>query len=196
MRRLVFGSFILSSALKANAAPVTSTDSSCLPVVDLGYVCHASTKPITIRTPSNFCDNRNCTTPSPITRRRKPIYSKTSDTPSLPLATFDSEPQCTQRRTEPPSKRAPSCDSALRVSQLGRVTHSSPLANTRAQPMRLLFKLGRRASKMDSPSQLIGTRALKKTVSSLMSTLPKGPLSRRVQSRNRVVMEEPLYLSR
>ncbi|KAL6900031.1 Alpha/Beta hydrolase protein [Trichoderma evansii] len=88
MRRLVLGSFVVSSALRANAAPVTSTDSSCLPVVDLGYVCHVSTKPITIRTPSNFIHNRNCIKPYPITRRRKPIFSRILDTPSLLLLRF------------------------------------------------------------------------------------------------------------
>lgn len=56
MRRVFFESFVLSSALGANAAPVTGTDSSCLPVVDLGYVCHASTQLITriIRTLADF----------------------------------------------------------------------------------------------------------------------------------------------
>lgn len=195
MRRLFFTSFVLSSALRADAAPVTSTDSNCLPVVDLGYVCRASIKSVIIRTPSNVCGNRNCIKPSPTTRRRKPICSKTLDMLSLPLATFDSEPQRTQRPTEPPSKPAPNCDSAHRASRLGRMTHLLPSANTRARPMRSLFKLGRRASNMASLYQWIGTQALKKIVSSSMSMLPKGPLSRRVQTRNRVEMEEPLYLS-
>lgn len=195
MRRLFFTSFVLSSTLTANAAPATSTGSSCLPVVDLGYVCHASIKPIIVRTPSDFCGNRNCIKPSPTTRRRKLISSKTLDMLSLPLATFDSEPQRTQRPTEPPSKPAPSCDSAHRASRLGRMTHLLPSANTRTQPMHSLFKLGRRASKMASLYQSIGIQALKKIVSSSMSMLPKEPLSRRVQTRNRVEMEEPLYLS-
>lgn len=169
MRRTFLGSFVLSSAITANAAPVTNTDSSCLPVVDLGYVCHFPTKPIAIRTPSDFCDNRNCIKRSPITRRRKPIYSRILGMPSLPLATFDSEPQRTRKRTELQSKPAPSCDSALRVSPFGRATHTLPSANTQAQPMHSLFRLGRRASRMVSRSQLIGMRALKKTVSSLMS---------------------------
>lgn len=195
MRRLFFTSFVVSSALGANAAPVTSNDSSCLPVVDLGYVGHASITS-TIRTfLSNFCDDRNCIKPSLTTRRLKPIYSRILDMPSPPWATFDSEPQRTQRQTEPLSKPAPSCDSAHKASHFGRPTRSLPLPNTRIQPIHSIFRPGRRALKIASLSQLIGIRALKKIVSFSMSTSPKGLLSRRVQSRNRVEMEEHLYLS-
>lgn len=170
MRRLVFGSFVLSAALGANAAPVTGTDSSCLPVVDLGYVCHTSTKPSTTHISSNFLNNRNCIKPSPTIPRRKPTYSRTSDTPSLPLVTFDSELQCTRKRTERLSKPAPNCDSALKASQFGRVMRIPPLANTQAQPTRLHSRLGKRASRTVNRCQLTGMRALKKTASSLMFT--------------------------
>ncbi|GFP52825.1 carboxylesterase patB [Trichoderma asperellum] len=104
MRRLVFGSFVLSAALGANAAPVTGTDSSCLPVVDLGYELHQALSYNTTTQAYIFQNIRYAQPPVGYLRFRAPMHPKTNRTPV---------------------QTAPNCDSALKASHFGRAWEES-----------------------------------------------------------------------
>ncbi|PTB44808.1 uncharacterized protein TrAFT101_000281 [Trichoderma asperellum] len=80
MRRLFFGSFVLSAALGANAAPVTGTDSSCLPVVDLGYELHQALSYNTTTQAYTFQNIRYAQPPVGDLRFRAPAHPKTNRT--------------------------------------------------------------------------------------------------------------------
>ncbi|KAM0446022.1 hypothetical protein ACHAPV_004728 [Trichoderma viride] len=80
MRRLFFTSFVLASTLRANAAPVTSTDPNCLPVVDLGYELHQALSYNKTTQTYLFQNIRYAQPPVGNLRFRAPAHPKTNRT--------------------------------------------------------------------------------------------------------------------
>ncbi|KAL7786970.1 alpha/beta-hydrolase [Trichoderma ceciliae] len=80
MRRLFLGSFALSSALTASAAPTSSTGSSCLPVVDLGYELHQALSYNTTTKAYMFQNIKYAQPPVGDLRFRTPAHPKTNRT--------------------------------------------------------------------------------------------------------------------
>ncbi|KAL6790825.1 alpha/beta-hydrolase [Trichoderma sp. SZMC 28012] len=79
MRQVFLGSFVLSAALTANAAP-TNSGSSCLPVVDLGYELHQALSYNSTNQLYTFQNIRYAQPPVGDLRFRAPAQPKTNRT--------------------------------------------------------------------------------------------------------------------